>query len=189
MKHQKSEISRPVSRGFTLIEILVVIAIIGILAGLLFPAIKGAITKGKMGQARGDVKGIESAIRQYYTEYGKLPVANGDQGVGDKYYTSTDQNNIINILRAIATAPNTAHALNPRRIVFYEPPGRKGAVDSSGNILDPWQQVYYIKLDNNYDGTINHWGDHNRQAIVHSYGPNKNQDGTASGSDDIISFQ
>ena len=34
-------------RGFTLIELLVVIAIIGILAALLFPAVQGALLKGK----------------------------------------------------------------------------------------------------------------------------------------------
>lgn len=35
-------------KGFTLVELLVVIAIIAILAALLFPAIQGALTKGKM---------------------------------------------------------------------------------------------------------------------------------------------
>lgn len=181
---------RPPAAGFTLIEMLVVIAIIGILAGLLFPAIKGAMTKAKSGQARNDVKAIENAIRQYYTEYGKLPVRDADQGIADVSYTSANQYEIINILRAVASGWNASHALNPRRIVFYEPPSRKGAVDGSGNILDPWQQVYYIKLDNNYDGTVDYGSRvFQRLAVLVSYGPNKNQDFWNSGSDDIVSTE
>ncbi len=187
---QRSASGQPPTSGFTLIEMLVVIAIIGILAGLLFPAIKGAMTKAKSGQARNDVKAIENAIRQYYTEYGKLPVRDADQGIGDFYYTASDQYQIINTLRAVASGWNASHALNPRRIVFYEPPSRKGAVDGSGNILDPWQQVYYIKLDNNYDGTVDYGSRvFQRLAVLVSYGPNKNQDFWNSGSDDIVSTE
>lgn len=191
-----SDITR---RAFTLIEMLVVIAIIGILAGLLFPAIRGAIVRGKVAQAQADVRAIEAAIRQYYTEYGKLPVADAHQGQADRFYGSASDTyqmrDIIDVLRANAVGWNLNNALNPRRIIFYEPPSRKGAVASDRSILDPWGEPYRIKLDNNYDGQIEYYssscgGDQRTIAIVISYGPNKTQnDPCASGSDDIVSFR
>ncbi len=62
-------------KAFTLIELLTVIAIIGVLAGLLFPAIKSALQKAEIAQAQNDVKNIEAAVKAFYTEYGKWPNA------------------------------------------------------------------------------------------------------------------
>ncbi|MGD0059346.1 MAG: prepilin-type N-terminal cleavage/methylation domain-containing protein [Verrucomicrobiia bacterium] len=63
--------------AFTLIEILTVVAIIGVLAALLFPAIKGALQKAEIAQAQNDIKNIESAVKSFYVEYGKWPNGNG----------------------------------------------------------------------------------------------------------------
>lgn len=49
-------------RGFTLVELLVVIAIIAILAALLFPAIQGALTKGKMIRTMSNGKNIYQSV-------------------------------------------------------------------------------------------------------------------------------
>ena len=179
-------------RGFTLIEILVVITIIGILIGLLFPAIKGAILKAKVAQAKQDERAIVNAIRQYITEYGKLPVKDASQGVPDIYYDSSSQFQIMNALRAIASGDNASDALNKKKIVFLEPPSRKGSIDSLGNILDPWGQVYYIKLDNNYDNIVDYFSPPNRSGpvVVVSYGANKTQETpNTSAGDDVVSFQ
>ncbi len=63
--------------AFTLIELLAVIGIIGVLAALLFPAIKLALQKAEIAQAQNDVKNIETAVKSFYTEYGKWPNSNG----------------------------------------------------------------------------------------------------------------
>jgi type II secretory pathway pseudopilin PulG len=63
--------------AFTLIKLLVVIAIIPVLAGLAFPAFNGAIDAAKKAKAKNDVVQIASAIRFYQTEYGKLPDYDG----------------------------------------------------------------------------------------------------------------
>ena len=178
--------------AFTLIELLVVVAIIGVLIGLLFPAIKESINKGKRAQAKADIKNIEAAIKQYVAEYGKLPVDNNDQGDPDTdYYTNAYE--ILNTLRAIASGYNASpdHKLNPRRIVFLEPPSRKNATDSNGNILDPWKNAYWIRLDTDYDGKITYQStDISRNAIVICRGKNGTQENPAlSSADDLVSYQ
>jgi prepilin-type N-terminal cleavage/methylation domain-containing protein len=187
-----SPLAIPQRAGFTLIELLTVIAIIAILAGLLFPAIRSAMRKAEVAQAKTDVKAIETAIRQYYTEYGKLPVENADQGIADKWYDASSAYQILNTLRAIASGVNTGNVLNPRRIVFLEAPTRKGAVDANGNFIDPWGTNYFIKLDNNYNNLIEYYTGGNETipaiAIVISFGPNRTQEDPAVG-DDIVNYR
>jgi prepilin-type N-terminal cleavage/methylation domain-containing protein/prepilin-type processing-associated H-X9-DG protein len=60
--------------GFTLVEILVVIAIIGILAALLFPSVKKAISSGNCAKCIGQMRQIGSAMQAYCNDnQGELP--------------------------------------------------------------------------------------------------------------------
>src|ERR1051326_1142663 len=62
-------------RGFTLIDLLVVIAIIGVLAALLVPAALRMKTTARIRSARIEVSEIDHAIHAYETDYNGFPVS------------------------------------------------------------------------------------------------------------------
>src|SRR5262249_14326580 len=60
--------------GFTLLELLIVIGIIAVLLGLIFPVLQGVHDRDKKIQARNDLTKIVPAVNAFYTEYGRYPI-------------------------------------------------------------------------------------------------------------------
>ena len=59
--------------GFTLIELMVVIVILGILAGLIIPRIMGRPGEARQMKARVQMESIETALRLYKLDNGNYP--------------------------------------------------------------------------------------------------------------------
>jgi general secretion pathway protein G len=66
-------------RGFTLIELMVVIVILGILAGLIIPRIMGRPEEAKIAKARMQIESIETALKLYKLDNGNYPTT--EQGL------------------------------------------------------------------------------------------------------------
>jgi len=60
-------------KGFTLIELMVVVMIIGILAALAIPSFVNATTKSKQGKAKADLRTYGTALELYYTDNDTYP--------------------------------------------------------------------------------------------------------------------
>ena len=74
----------PRRRGFTLVEMLVVIAILGILMGMLLPAVNFAREAMRRFQCKNNLKQIGAAAQQHLTQYGFFPSSGwGSAWVGD----------------------------------------------------------------------------------------------------------
>lgn len=74
MRHYFRDIPRQrLSGGFTLLELLVVIVIIGLLAGLVVPRYFETVAKSKVKVARAQMDALEKALDQYRLEVGAFP--------------------------------------------------------------------------------------------------------------------
>lgn len=103
------------NRGFSLIELMVVIVILGILAALIAPRLIGRTDEAKLVQARVQIEGLETALKLY-----KL-----DNGV----YPTTEQG-----LQSLIQQPETAPV--PRK-------WRKGGYLEKNRLpQDPWKNDY-----------------------------------------------
>ncbi|MEG1823791.1 MAG: prepilin-type N-terminal cleavage/methylation domain-containing protein [Cloacibacillus sp.] len=61
-------------KGFTLVELLIVIIIIGILAGMMMLATTGVIAKAEATRIVSNLRTLKSAVIMYQLENGKLPM-------------------------------------------------------------------------------------------------------------------
>jgi len=67
------------ARGFTLLELMVVVVIIGVLAALIAPAVLDRAEQAKVTAARTDVSNLMNALKLYRLDNGRYP--SGDQGL------------------------------------------------------------------------------------------------------------
>ncbi|HFA4046179.1 TPA: pilin, partial [Neisseria gonorrhoeae] len=68
-------------KGFTLIELMIVIAIVGILAAVALPAYQDYTARAQVSEAILLAEGQKSAVTEYYLNNGKWPKNNGAAGV------------------------------------------------------------------------------------------------------------
>ncbi len=70
---------RPFSSGFTLIEVMVVVVILGILAAVIVPKIMGRPDEARLVKVRQDIRALESALQLYRLDNFVYP--NTEQGL------------------------------------------------------------------------------------------------------------
>jgi general secretion pathway protein G len=116
-KYCNFSLVRAVSRGFTLLEMLVVMVIIGLLAGLVGPRLFGKVDSSKVQTAQVQIKMIESALLIMRLDVGSPPSAEA-------------------ALRWLAVKPDDNNVGS-----LWKGPYLDGAVP-----LDPWNNPYQITM-------------------------------------------
>ena len=83
-------IRQKTTKGFTIVELLIVIVVIGILAAITIVAFNGIQQRGRDSQRKSDVAMITKALELYYIDNGEFPAGNGSTTINGAWSTTAD---------------------------------------------------------------------------------------------------
>jgi len=166
--------SRAPAGGFTLVELLIVIAIIAVLAGIVVTGFKYAFQQVEQTEAKQTVSNFRSAAEQVKLEDG-IPPALGKK-------PDPERNDFPILWRKAVDRPNPfISGLEDSKIVVKDGDGyrlatREEELDPKVDkyYLDPWGMPYVYRCNENLKPEP--WMIYPRGLDVYSWGPNKKDD-------------
>ncbi|HEZ6617487.1 TPA: pilin [Neisseria meningitidis] len=99
-------------KGFTLIELMIVIAIVGILAAVALPAYQDYTARAQVSEAILLAEGQKSAVTEYYLNHGKWPGDNSDAGVATSSKIKGKYVEKVEVAKGVITATMLSSGVN-----------------------------------------------------------------------------
>jgi prepilin-type N-terminal cleavage/methylation domain-containing protein len=134
--------------AFTLIELLAVITVIGILAGLTLGAAGAVRRHGASSTAKAEVAALQAACDRYFADNNLYPTTNSMPDPSSSYsptasiYTGAGQALFTNLLGSVtlSVAPTTKRYFEPKPAMVY-------TNGSPNYLIDPWGYAYGYNSD------------------------------------------
>jgi len=144
MKHMKR-----LQQGFTLIELMIVVAIIGILAAVAIPAYQDYIARAQMSEAVSLLSSGKAAMAEHFVDHGYWPASSSEvMGSTSGKYTASiaisGTPTTLGTLTLTATMQATGinNAITSGTAMLYTTDGGKVWTCSPGNTGTPVQAKY-----------------------------------------------
>ncbi|EMU4459848.1 pilin, partial [Neisseria gonorrhoeae] len=99
-------------KGFTLIELMIVIAIVGILAAVALPAYQDYTARAQVSEAILLAEGQKSAVTEYYLNNGEWPENNASAGVANPTDIKGKYVESVTVAKGVVTAKMLSSGVN-----------------------------------------------------------------------------
>jgi type IV pilus assembly protein PilA len=112
------------TQGFTLIELMIVVAIIAILAAIALPAYQDYLIRSQVSEGAVLADGAKTAIAEFYSNKGKFPPSNASAGlagsasIAGKYVTSVSVGGTAGQIQITYNTTNANQAIHSKQLSF-----------------------------------------------------------------------
>ena len=129
---------KKVQQGFTLIELMIVVAIIGILAAVAIPAYQDYTVRAQVTEGLSLASAAKTAVSEYFATNGSLPTSNASAGIATSQSISGNHVDNVNIENAGSIVVTfSANAISGEDIILNpETAGGRVSWSCSGGTLD-----------------------------------------------------